>query len=54
MKCTNCSKIDMATIPYIEHEKRMFKAYQREKKLFFSLIVTNVIWVIAIISLLVR
>ena len=32
MNCENC-KSDMAQIPYIEHELRMAKAYDREKKL---------------------
>ena len=35
----------MAMIPYVEHELRMFKAYEREKRLKFILTATNVFWV---------
>ena len=34
----------MAMIPYIEHELRMFKAYERERRLKFMLTATNVFW----------
>lgn len=42
---------NMYQIPYIEHKKRMFKAYKREQILKTCLIATNVLWVImAVIS----
>ena len=47
MDCGRCKKdIKMATIPYIEHEHRMYQAYQRETRLKIGLIVSNAIWVI--------
>ena len=46
------SKIDMAQIPYIEHEYRMYKAYEREKRLKLILLGTNVLWVLAVILIL--
>ena len=47
MDCDRCKKdIKMATIPYIEHEHRMYKAYQRESRLKIGLIASNTIWVI--------
>lgn len=58
MKCNNCNlcfKEDMAQIPYIEHRKRMYKAYKREKKLWICLLCSNAMWVfMAILSLVVR
>ena len=47
MDCDRCKKdIKMATIPYIEHEHRMYQAYQRELRLKIGLIVSNAIWAI--------
>lgn len=47
MNCDECKEtINMATIPYIEHEYRMYKAYVRERMLKIGLIVSNTIWVI--------
>lgn len=47
--------IDMAQIPYIEHEYRMYKAYIREKKLKVWLVITNCLWMVgAIITAIVR
>ena len=56
MACNNCNKNnDMAQIPYIEHERRMFKAYQREKRLKILLFGTNISWLfIAALMLCVR
>ena len=58
MKCNNCNlcfKEDMAHIPYIEHEHRMYKAYQREIKLKGWLIATNAMWLVGtIVVFLVR
>lgn len=54
MKCTNCKK-DIAQVPYIEHELRMYKAYKRESILKGLLIASNLIWsAIAAVMLLVR
>ena len=48
------SYLDMAQIPYIEHEYRMFKAIEREtKKRKRALIITNVFWVAAVVGLVV-
>ena len=44
--CISC-KTDMAQIPYIEHELRIFKAYQREIRLKAFLIGSNCLWFIA-------
>ena len=42
---------NMYQIPYIEHKKRMFKAYQRERRLKYALAITNALWIImAVIS----
>ena len=43
---------DMAQISYIEHKKRMFKAYQREMRLKIALIASNVLWIICFIALM--
>lgn len=40
---------DMAQVPYIEHEKRMYKAYKRECLLKVMLAATNGLWLIAAI-----
>jgi hypothetical protein len=45
----------IATIPYIVHELRMYKAHQREKRWIVLLIITNCLWIVgAILSLVVR
>lgn len=54
MKCNKCIKPDMAQIPYIEHEYRMYKAYQREKRLKISLICSNIVWVLLVLILIAR
>lgn len=43
MKCTDCKK-DIAQIPYIEHELRMYKAYKRKNILKGLLVASNLIW----------
>ena len=43
MNCDKC-KSDMAQIPYIEHKKRMYKFYEKARKLRIMLIATNAIW----------
>lgn len=46
---------DMAQIPYIEHQRRMYKAYKREKALKGLLIGSNTLWLLcAILWLVVR
>ena len=52
-KCNFCVKEDMAQIPYIEHKRRMFKAYQREIKLRRWLIGTNAMWIVGLVVWLV-
>jgi hypothetical protein len=47
-------KKDMATIPYIAHEARMFKAYQREKSLKALLIASNCLWIGVMLFMLLR
>lgn len=57
MKCNNCNlcfKEDMAHIPFIEHERRMFKAYERIKAWKIRFIVSNIVWVICVIWLAMR
>lgn len=44
---------EMAQIPYIEHEHRMFKAYQRENRLKIALIATNALWCVSASVLLI-
>lgn len=49
------TKKELAQIPYIEHELRMFKAYKRESILKGLLIASNLIWsAIVAVMLLVR
>lgn len=48
MKCNEC-KVNMAQIPYIEHKKRIYKAYQREQKLKILLVCTNTLWALGTI-----
>ena len=52
-KCNLCYEKEMAHIPYIEHKRRMYKAYQREIKLQGWLIGTNAIWLVGIVVWLV-
>lgn len=55
MRCKECVKnSELSLIPFVEHKKRMFKAYQREQRLKISLIATNILWLIVFIILLVR
>ncbi len=44
---------DLAQIPYIEHELRMYKAYKRENLLKKILIGSNLIWLGTVIALLI-
>ena len=54
MKCNEC-KVNMAQIPYIEHKKRIYKAYKREQKLKILLVCTNAMWVLgAVLTLITR
>jgi hypothetical protein len=45
------NKTDIAQIPYITHEYRMHKAYEREKRLKCILIATNVLWAVVALIL---
>lgn len=47
--CKICTDKNLAQIPYIEHEHRMYKAHQRELKLKGWLIATNISWFIGVI-----
>ena len=38
--------VDMAHIPFIDHERAMTKAYAREQTLKWLLIGTNTFWII--------
>ena len=45
----------LATIPYIVHELRMYKAHQREKRWIALFIITNCLWIAgAFLTLVVR
>ena len=48
MKCKECTKVDMAQIPYVEHRMRMYRAYERERRLKVTLIATNALWVFGV------
>lgn len=37
---------ELAQIPYVVHEYRMWEAYKRERRLKISLIVSNVLWAV--------
>ena len=45
---------NMAHIPFIEHKKRMYKAYCRERNLKLLLIISNVLWLIIALLLVTR
>lgn len=46
---------ELAQVPYIEHELRMYKAYKRESILKGLLIASNLVWsAIAAVMLLAR
>ena len=51
--CKICTDKNMAQIPYIEHQSRMYKAYRREKLLKGLLIGTNALWTIGALLLFV-
>lgn len=44
------NRLKMAQIPYIEHQRRMFKAYKREKRIKAALIITNALWLLYFIA----
>lgn len=53
MKCERkCKNLNMAQIPYIEHQRRMFKMYEAKKRLKILLIATNAIWTVLITALM--
>jgi hypothetical protein len=41
----------LASIPYVEHKRRMYEAYERERKILICLISSNVIWLIIVLGL---
>ena len=45
---------NLAKIPYVVHELRVFKAYQRELILKWALGISNITWLAVVIWLLVR
>ena len=47
IECKKCIKPEMAQIPFVEHEFRIFKAHQREIRLKAFLIGSNCLWFIA-------
>lgn len=49
-----CEKPDMAQIPYIEHKKRLFKAYQRERRLLKIAIFSNLFWLLLFCWMIMR
>lgn len=52
MQCNNCKRIKQ--IPYIEHELRMYRAYKREAKLKWALVISNLAWAVTAIILIAR
>ena len=56
MECIKCItrelKDGLAQIPYVEHKKRIFKAYEKISRLKVALILSNAIWA-AIAALLI-
>lgn len=56
MKCSKCERqnAELAQVPYIEHELRMFRAYRKRRKLMRWLVGTNLAWVGIVIALLLR
>lgn len=51
-KCQLCDNKEMAQIPYIEHELRMYKSYRREQNLKIALVCSNCVWVIGVLIFL--
>lgn len=47
-------KTDMAKIPYIVHKARMFQVYKEKKRIKTALVITNVIWALALLLLVLR
>lgn len=50
--CNQCKSLAM--IPFIEHERQMFKAYQREKGWKIIFIGSNLLWLLGAIIFAVR
>lgn len=44
-------KPDMAQIPYIEHKKRLYKFYQKNRALRMMIIATNAAWGLVVAAL---
>ena len=45
---------NMAHIPFVEHKKRMYKAYCQINKLKMLLILSNIIWLSVVVWLVTR
>lgn len=45
---------EMATIPYIVHEARMYRAYKRERLLKTLLLISNTVWLSVLLFVLSR
>ena len=45
-------KPDMLEIPYIEHKKRLYKFYQKNRALRMMLIATNMVWLLIVVALI--
>jgi hypothetical protein len=43
MNCNKCNHT-MAQIPYVEHQKRMYKSYEKIDRLVSALVITNLAW----------
>lgn len=41
---------DMASISYIEHRKRMYRAYKKNARLRTALIASNLIWAVCLLA----
>lgn len=54
MRCTNCSNCakdnDIAQIPLIAHEHRIYLADKRETRLKLLLISTNALWLLGLVT----
>lgn len=50
--CENCKKTELYQIPYIEHKRRIFKAYREKNIVLGFLIGTNFFWAMVVILML--
>lgn len=47
-------KIEMAQIPYIEHKQRLFSMYLKKRKWIWAFAVSNILWTVIVLILLMR